>query len=92
MSDLIKKLLDSPTDFLKKKSENSVIVTLVHLLENNTSEETLLVLSNCMQIYPKIWQYVHKYLTKENPPFKPLLQDGNGNEPIPKKRRHGKFN
>ena len=92
MSDLIKQLLNFPTDFLKKFSENSVIVTLVQLLENNTSEETLLVLAKCMRVYPKIWQYVHKYLTKENPPFKPLLQDGMGTEPIPKRRKQGRSN
>ena len=89
MSDSIKQLLDSPLEFLKNVSENSVIVTLVQLLEHNKAGETLLILAKCMRVYPKIWQYVHRYLTKENPPFKPLLQDGIGNEPIPKRRKQG---
>ena len=89
MNESIKKLLSVPDDFIRSKSKNTVIVTLVNLFENNQSYETLLVLAKCIRVYPKIWQYVHKFLKKENPPFQLLLDDGNGNEPMPKRMKKG---
>ena len=90
MNESIKKLLSLPDDFIRKRSKNTVIVSLVNLFENNQSQETLLILAKCIKAYPKIWQYVHKFLKKENPPFQIVLDDGNGNEPIPKRRKQGK--
>ena len=51
MNESIKKLLSVPDDFIRSKSKNTVIVTLVNLFENNQSYETLLTLAKCIRSY-----------------------------------------